>query len=126
MDYSPYLIGLRKRKAEHEAALESRRRKAFETATQIAIMLRRDFGVMEVYLPGTTAQTGEFHEHSDIDLAVKGLPAREYFDAVAKSLSLGKEFSVDLLDFSRCRPELRSAIAKKASCYDRTLSCTQK
>lgn len=113
MDYSPYLTGLKKRKAEHETALEVRRRKAFEAATQIAFMLRRDFGVMEVYLFGSTTQTGEFHEHSDIDLAVKGLPARDYFHAVAKALSLGKEFSVDLLDLSRCRPELRSAIAKK-------------
>lgn len=113
IDYSPYIKGLRRREAERKATLEKRRQKAFAIARQIADMLRQDFGATEIYLFGSVLRPGEFHAHSDIDLAADGIAPARYLTAVAKALIMAEEFSVDLVDIAECQPEFEDSILRK-------------
>jgi predicted nucleotidyltransferase len=47
--------------------------------------------------------------HSDIDLAVWGLPEKDYFKAVAE-LDDGYDFEVDLVEVQNARPYILDAI----------------
>ncbi len=113
MEYSTYITAHKKREAERKAALEQSRLVASAIAEQIAAMLRCDFGATEVYLFGSTLRHGEFHAHSDIDLAANGIPSQDYFTAVFQALRMAGEFSVDLLQLAACRPALRHAILRE-------------
>lgn len=55
----------------------------------------RSAGAREVYVFGSAA-TGRMHEHSDVDLAVSGLPPKVYFKTLARLAQLF-ERSVDLV-----------------------------
>lgn len=113
IDYSPYIAGLQRRERERKASLEQRRQRALETAKKIALSLRHDFGASEVYLFGSTLAPGEFHAHSDIDIAAIGIDPKRYLSAIGEVLGMSGEFSVDVLDFSSCRPELKASILKE-------------
>lgn len=113
MDYSTYVAAHKKNEAERKAVLEERRRAAHVVAQRIAAMLRRDFGAADVYLFGSSLRSGEFHALSDIDLAAAGIPSENYFAAVFAALRLGREYSVDLLQLSNCRPALRETILRE-------------
>jgi predicted nucleotidyltransferase len=62
-----------------------------------ASILLKNEGCKAVFLFGSMV-TGNFHQKSDIDIGIKGLPAKKYFRVYA---SLDKELSnkVDLVDF---------------------------
>ena len=53
-------------------------------------------GAKEVYVFGSAA-TGQMHEHSDVDLAVSGLPPEVFFDAMADASDVLPR-QLDLLD----------------------------
>jgi len=67
-----------------------------EDIKKASILLKKE-GCEEIYLFGSIA-TGNFHQNSDIDIGIRGLPAKKYFRVYA---SLDKELSnkVDLVDF---------------------------
>lgn len=70
-----------------------------ELADQIrqAAAVLKQYGAKEVYLFGSAA-TGEMDEHSDIDLAVTGLPAEVFFKAWARAVRHLPGREMDLLD----------------------------
>ena len=59
------------------------------------------YGATEVYLFGSLAE-GRFTRHSDIDMAVRGLPPEKFFHAMGETMEvLGRPFDlVDLDDGS--------------------------
>jgi len=59
------------------------------------------FGTTEVYIFGSLAE-GRFTRHSDIDMAVRGLPPEKFFHAMGEAMEvLGRPFDlVDLDDGS--------------------------
>jgi predicted nucleotidyltransferase len=61
---------------------------------------------------GSLTQADRFHLWSDVDLAVWGIAADDYFEAVARVLDVGGEIKVDLIMAERCRPYLQEAIAQ--------------
>jgi len=70
----------RRREAERQFAREKLRRQAREAAiAAISQVLPRYPKVTEIYLFGSITQTGRFHDHSDIDIAVSGTDAATYF-----------------------------------------------
>jgi uncharacterized protein len=90
--------------------LQQCRSRAFEVAKEAADLLRRQFSVERVVVFGSVL--GEaFHENSDIDLAVWGLPEQEYFKAVGQLLALS-EFEFDLVEVQYASPEILAAIAQ--------------
>ncbi len=68
------------REAAHRRAIASTAR---AEARQVAQMLVREFGANRVYLFGSLAQEGRFHERSDVDLAVEGIAPEHFYKAWA-------------------------------------------
>jgi predicted nucleotidyltransferase len=64
---------------------------------QKAAAILRSYGATEVYLFGS-GRTGDFDlEHSDLDLAVRGIAPKDFYSAVGDTMcSLGRE--VDVID----------------------------
>ncbi|MCP4659648.1 MAG: hypothetical protein GY856_29955 [bacterium] len=69
---------------------------SYQRDVRRAIDVLRRFGCREIHLFGSLI-TGEIHEESDIDLAVRGCPKRKFFHILAK-LRRALEHSVDLVD----------------------------
>jgi uncharacterized protein len=77
--------------------LAVRYEQAQRTADRAAQLLRTAFNVNQIVVFGSLVQREQFHEHSDIDLAVKGLPEAAYFGAVGRLQGLDPEFPIDLI-----------------------------
>jgi predicted nucleotidyltransferase len=73
----------RKKRDEQRADNEALAARARARLPQLVGSLTREFGATEVILFGSLA-TGEFTDKSDIDLAVRGIPKREFFHALAE------------------------------------------
>ncbi len=105
-----YSLTARTRQQQRLAALEQRRSCGLAVAQTAAHRLKTDFSADRVVLFGSLlGQT--FHETSDIDLAVWGLPEKVYFKAVAMLLSLS-EFEFDLVEAQYATPAILAAIAQ--------------
>ncbi|MEW6751945.1 MAG: nucleotidyltransferase domain-containing protein [Candidatus Latescibacterota bacterium] len=103
---------LTRRRAEHLERAEAARR----AARQAAAVLRREFGVEEVWLFGSLASEPK-HEAFDIDLAVRGLRADRYFHALSRVAEvLGRP--VDLVTLETCSERLRRAVAASSERID--------
>ena len=92
---------LRRETAELDRALAEARAKAKECAA----LLTGQFGASEVYLIGSVAGTGRFHERSDIDLCVRGLDSRRYLQALSEAAEIAGR-DVDLILLEEGPPEL--------------------
>ena len=78
-------------------------------ACRAAEMLRRDYGVAEVWLFGSLGR-GPRHDEFDVDLAVRGLAPERHFAAMARVAEpVGRP--VDLVALESCGERLRHAVA---------------
>jgi predicted nucleotidyltransferase len=59
-------------------------------------------GAREVYLFGSAA-TGKIREHSDVDMAVSGLPPERFFEAMGEAADL-LDIPMDLVDLDERSP----------------------
>ena len=84
----------------------------FSVAKDIAAELIRHYGAKKVILFGSLAR-GELHIRSDIDLAVWGIAASEFYRAVAFATGFSKKWKVDLVDGDDCSETLREIIRKE-------------
>jgi len=81
-------------------------------------LLVNEYGVSKVTLFGSLAR-GIAHLDSDIDLAVVGLPAERYFDALARCARVAGRV-VDLVRFEEARPGQIASISESGEVlYDR-------
>ena len=71
----------------------------FQKDIDKAISLLKDIGCTEIYLFGSLV-TGDYHDESDIDIAVKGCPETKFYYAVGKLLT-ELNHSIDLIDLER-------------------------
>src|SRR5271157_4821097 len=91
-----------RRRVEHDAALAERKQCMILAARECAELLRHDYHVTRVVLIGSLTGHTTFHDRSDIDLFVVGLPDPVYFKvlnrlyAIAKA-HLGEEVDIDLI-----------------------------
>jgi predicted nucleotidyltransferase len=87
------------------------REEARRLADRCAALLREHFGARRVILFGSVTGDAPWHDHSDLDLAVEGLPARDYtraLNACYELLPPGLE--LDLIPLESAWPELRARI----------------
>ena len=77
----------------------------------LALALLQRLGAREIYLFGSMAR-GDADDHSDWDLAVRGLPAQAYFPALGK-LSDAMSRTVDLIDLDEGSPFVAHILSKK-------------
>ncbi len=105
-----YIHTARSSERRRWGALQQRRSRALEVAKGAADLLKSRFAAERVVVFGSVLSQG-FHENSDIDLAVWGLPEPAYFQAVGQLLALS-DFEFDLVEVQYARPEILAAIAQ--------------
>jgi predicted nucleotidyltransferase len=106
-----YLEGWRRRFAAQEAesrALAEQARSALPRATDIL----KKYGAKRVILFGSLCRAGRFHRRSDIDLAVEGIPAQDFFRAGA-DLMMALDWPVDLKPLEEIDEFFRELILQK-------------
>jgi predicted nucleotidyltransferase len=96
-----------------QSELAKRWQRAREVAERAAHLLRSRFGAERIVLFGSLTDQALFTPWSDIDLAAWGIPASEFYRAVAVVSSLSAEFEVDLVDPMDCKPTLRQVIERE-------------
>ncbi|MBW1728563.1 MAG: nucleotidyltransferase domain-containing protein [Deltaproteobacteria bacterium] len=87
--------------------------RAWQVARSAAKLLRQRFGATRVLLFGSLVDFKRFTPWSDIDLAAWGIPAGEFYRAVAMVTGLSPEFELDLVEPETCRPGLRRRIEQE-------------
>jgi predicted nucleotidyltransferase len=100
-------------RANHEQFLlemRQRQKEGLEVAKKCANFLKQKYGVTKVVLFGSLLNHEQMTYHSDIDLAVWGLPEKDYFKAVGFLLEISGNFSIDLVEVQNARECILSAI----------------
>lgn len=107
-DYTPYLKHAREQAARHRAdpQIAARRERAWEVAREIADFLRRVYQPTRIVAFGSIVHPQMFGLHSDIDIAVDGIPWPEYLRAWNAVEERWPEFKVDLIDTGIVSPEM--------------------
>ncbi|MDJ0503328.1 MAG: nucleotidyltransferase domain-containing protein [Nostocales cyanobacterium LE14-WE4] len=81
-------------------------------ARQCAKILKERFGAEKVVLFGSLLDHQQMSWRSDIDLAVWGLPEKDYFKAVGVLLDIAEDFSLDLMEAQHAKPYILPAISQ--------------
>jgi len=97
-----------------EKSSTSLAQEARSVAKKIAEELVKRFGAKRVVLFGSLAR-GNFSSWSDIDLAVWGIPATDFFRAVAFACGISDVWKVDLVDAQDCTRALREIILEEGT-----------
>jgi predicted nucleotidyltransferase len=92
-------------------SLINRQDSARNIAKRIALEFKEHFGAHRVVLFGSIARGG-MHSKSDIDIAVWGIPAKNFYKAVAFAIGYSNEWKVDIVDVEDCRESLKQSILK--------------
>lgn len=90
-----------KRSPGYGLSFAARQGAAKKTAESLAKVLKERFFASKVILFGSALRT-DFSQWSDIDLAVWGVSASNYFKAVAYASGYSSNFKVDLVDAEDC------------------------
>ncbi len=77
---------------------------------EVAAVLRTRFGARRVVLFGSLAHAAWFARDSDIDLAVEGVAARQYWEAWRVAEAIIPDRPVDLVELETAGEGLRRAI----------------
>ncbi len=110
--FAVFLPHIRRRWLEEQRGWDRRRTRALESARRAASVLRARHGATQVIAFGSLVRTGPFDEHSDVDLAAAGIPARDFFRASADAAA-ACDFELDLVDLADCPSSLRDAILRE-------------
>ena len=86
---------------------------AWEVARAAARLLREKFWAGRIVVFGSLAHRAWFTPWSDVDLAAWGIPADQFYQAVAAVTAITSDLEVDLVDPEGCRPKLRQAIERE-------------
>lgn len=103
----------RRRQAAERRRLAQRHRQAWEVARRAADLLRRQLGAERVVAFGSLVHNNLFHPRSDVDLAVWGLPERDYYRTVSRLLDLDPAFEIDLVRAEEAPASLLDRIARE-------------
>ncbi len=108
LDYTPYLKHAREQAARRRAdpQIAARRERAWEVARQIADFLRREYQPTRIVAFGSIVHPEMFGLHSDIDIAVEGIPWPDYLRAWNAVEEHWPEFKVDVIDVGIVWPEM--------------------
>jgi predicted nucleotidyltransferase len=108
-----YRAAVRARRAAERAALAERRQRAWVLARQAAELLKTRFGATRVVVFGSLNCPEFFNEHSDVDIAAWGLPAKDWLRAIGAVQDLSDDIPINLVDMNIVRPELAAVIERE-------------
>ncbi|WP_068818824.1 nucleotidyltransferase family protein [Phormidesmis priestleyi] len=103
-----YISIAQRRSQSRLEQLVQRRAQGMEVSRKAANLLKQEFGVGRVVLFGSVLGE-DFHESSDLDPAVWGLPESLYFKAIARLEGLDG-FAIDLVEAQHALPHIADAI----------------
>ena len=86
---------------------------AWEKAEMAVAILKKEFGAKRVILFGSLANTENFDNNSDIDLAVEGIDESVFYKALGRVISEIDDFEFDIVDCNDCSKVLLNAINKE-------------
>lgn len=114
-EWRAYKPRQRQAQLSHRASLllAKRRRQAWRIARRAAQVLRKDFGARRVVVFGSLAHGAWFHAHSDIDLAVEGLPPGSVWRAWSAIEQVEPSIQVDLIELETATDRLRQRIQEQ-------------
>ncbi len=112
-EFAPYIAGLVRRERARRRRMRKRAVQALEAARIAADLLRRHYGATRVRLFGSVLYPEQFHERSDVDLAVEGLSPQDCLSAWALVNGPGSEFGVDLVEPGDCSPYIWEAVERE-------------
>lgn len=113
-EWQPYIEAASRRVPDTTLtpADQSERDQLLERARQAAATLKQRFGVQRVILFGSLAHTGWYLPDSDVDLAVTGLAAADFWAAWrAVEADIGDR-QIDLVELETASEGLRQAIER--------------
>ena len=104
---------LRRASRRRRAVPEDQLAHAWRVARKAAQILRERYGVKRVRVFGSLLHPERFHAESDVDLAVEGLTAQEYWDALADVLFLDDKVAVELVDSETCPKAIWATVERE-------------
>lgn len=111
--WKSYVAGARPQPtSELTPAQAEARERLLSRVREAAAALKSRFGVRRVVLFGSLAHACWFVPDSDVDLAVEGLAADDYWGAWGLAEEIIGDRTVDLIELERAGPALRRAIAR--------------
>lgn len=109
-----YRDGWEQRQNSREQKQEQRRKRALEIVSGLADLLQTEFNATNIYVFGSlTRENLPFHEHSDIDLGVSGIPHDRFYEAQGRCLEFAGDISVDLVDLENTDDSLKNEIVER-------------
>ena len=104
------VLAARENREQFLLEMKQRQKEGLELAKKCANFLKEKYGVTKIVLFGSLLDYEQMTPHSDIDLAVWGLPEKDYFKAVGFLLEIADNFSIDLVEIQHARSCILSAI----------------
>ena len=104
------ILAARENREQLLLEMKQRQKEGLDVAKKCANFLKEKYGVTKVVLFGSLLNYEKMTPHSDIDLAVWGLPEKDYFKAVGFLLEITDDFSIDLVEIQNVRPYILPAI----------------
>ena len=111
-EWQPYIAAARRRISLPELTPyeQEKRERLLARAREAAAQLKTRFGVQKVVLLGSLASEEWFSLKSDVDLAVRGLKAVDYWEAWALVEEVIGDRPVDLIEIETARASLQRSI----------------
>lgn len=103
------VLAAREQRPQRLARMRERQQLGLEVAHMCAQILKQEFGATRVVLFGSMLNPERMTWLSDIDLAVWGLPEKDFFKAGA-AIEWGHDFPIDLVEIQHARPHILQAI----------------
>ncbi len=88
---------------------------AWKAAQRVATVLYQNYGASKVAVFGSLAEREWFHEHSDIDIAVWGIPDDSCLKTICEKVNLNsKHHRIDLIDYESVKDYFLSRVKRQA------------
>ena len=112
--WQPYIEAVRQRSAlpELTPAQQEQREQLLVRVRQVAAELKSRFNAKRVILFGSLVHAEWFVPGSDVDLAVEGLRAQDYWQAWRLAEEIIEHRPVDLIEIETAKESLRRAILR--------------
>lgn len=107
-----YTAGWKKRKKRKEKMLAKKKQQALNKVSKIAECLYGKYSASRVILFGSLV-SGQFREHSDIDILVEGIEEYNYFEVASEIMDIAFPFKIDLLPWSDIESKMRERIERE-------------
>jgi predicted nucleotidyltransferase len=112
-DYTPYVKHARQQATLRRQQSAARLERAWDVARQIAEFLRQKYQPTRIVAFGSIVHPEVFGLHSDIDIAVDGIPWPDYLRAWNDVEERFPEFKVDLIDVGIVSEGMRERIEEE-------------